>query len=84
MFGITYIGIGAVIGFIAFVALLESGGMGKIIWREGEFTPGGAWKYMKSPFFQNFLWNPKLWRHNWLIMTGAGGFFGALYGYFFG
>lgn len=77
----TYISVGAVIGFVLFVALLETGGMGKIIWRDGQFTPNGVWKYVKSPFFQPFLWNPKLWRHNWIVMTGFGSVIGGL-GYY--
>jgi hypothetical protein len=85
MIGIyTYIGLGAVIGFITFVGLLEFGGMGHILWRDGEFSPKSLWKYIKSPFFQEFLWYPKLWRHNWILMTGLGGGLGALYSHWLG
>lgn len=70
--------IGGLIGFITFVRLLESGNMGKIIWREGQFTPNGVWKYIKSPFFQHYLWHWKLWQHNWIIMTTSGVIMGSI------
>ena len=87
MMNLYLIGIGGFFGFMTFVVLLETAGMGKIIWRDGEFTPNGVLKYMKSPFLQDFLWHPKLWRHNWILMTGLGsalgGALGCAYSYFF-
>lgn len=80
----TYIGAGAILGFVAFIGLLESSGMGKILWRDEQFTPNGLLKYIKSPFFQPYLWYWKLWRHNWILMTGMGGALGVVYSYYFG
>ncbi len=80
----TYIGIGAFVGFLIFVGLLEGNGMGKILWREGEFSPRGLLKYMKSPFVQKYLWYPSLWRHNWIIMTFTGGLIGGLLSHYWG
>lgn len=71
------VGLGGFIGFLTFVGLLESSGMGKIIWRDGQFTPNGLIKYILSPFFQKYLWYRSLWRHNWILMT----VFGAIIGY---
>lgn len=65
--------IGGLVGFSIFIIGLESKGMGNVIIRNGKFSLGGIIKYIKSPFHQNFLWlYPKLWRHNWVIMTGLG------------
>ena len=74
--------IGAIFGFIIFVGLLESNGMGKILIRDGQFTPGSLLKYLKSPFHQRFLWYPQMWRHNWILMTGGGALVGALLKHF--
>ena len=70
----THIGglIGGFSGFIAFIALLESKGLGSILYRNGRFTLGGLLLYLKSPFFQLYLWYPKLWIHNWILMTIIG------------
>lgn len=76
------IGTGALIGFIAFVVLLESGGMGKILYREGTFRLGGLLLYLKSPFHQRFLWYPSCWKHNWVLMTSAGAMVGYVASFF--
>ena len=74
MFNIQHFALlGGLIGFSIFIIGLESKGMGNVIIRNGKFSFGGIIKYIKSPFHQNFLWiHPKLWIHNWIIMTGLG------------
>jgi hypothetical protein len=80
----SYFFLGSVCGFGLFVSLLESKGMGSILFREGVFTPHNLIKYVKSPFNSVFLWYPQLWRHNWVIMAITGGFIGYYAGNFIG
>lgn len=74
-----YIYLGGLLGFCLFVALLESKKMGKILYRNDKFRFNGLLLYLKSPFYQKFLWYPQLWRHNWVIMTGLGSVIGYVF-----
>ena len=61
--------ISGLFGYCYFLYNLESKGMGNIIIRCGKFTPSNILSYMKSPFYQWFLWHPNLWSSNWIITT---------------
>lgn len=69
-------------GFLLFIALLESPGMGNIWWRNGAFNIGGIIIFLTSPFYQSFLWYPALWIHNWMIVVGTSILIGLLIDYF--
>jgi hypothetical protein len=71
-----------IFGFILFLILLESPGMGNIWWRNGKFNPGGIIVFLTSPLYQSFLWYPSLWIHNWLIVVGTSVSIGLLISYF--
>ena len=64
--------IGGLLGFIYFIIYLESRKMGGIWYRNGKFTPYNVIMYMKSPFYNYFLWHPILLRANWIFMTSLG------------
>ena len=70
--------IGGLVGYFSFLSFLESKCMGNIIIRQGEFTPNNILHYMKSPFYDRFLWYPALWRANWIIMTCVGSSIGYI------
>ena len=73
----SYSAIGSIIGFLLFIVLLESDGMGCILYRtNSKFRFNGLLKYIKSPFNQRFLWYPELWKHNWIVMSICGGLTG--------
>jgi len=63
------IAVGGLLGFIIFIYDLESKGMGNIVIRNGKFSPASIWQYIKSPFNQSYLWQPKLLRHNWIVIV---------------
>lgn len=63
------ISFGASYGFLLFLLNLESKGMGNVIIRNGRFTPMNVLRFIKSPFFQRWLWKPSLWKYNWILIT---------------
>lgn len=65
---------GGILGFIMFLLFLESKGMGNVIIRGGKFVPWNVIHYIKNPFIRRFLWYPRMWCGNWLIMVGCGCF----------
>ena len=80
---ITAAHIGSCVGFLAFVASLEMKGMGNIVIRNGHFAPLSILNYILNVFYRRFLWYPRFWIHNWIIMTSLGYLCGKLYGYYF-
>ena len=74
---------GALLGLAAWVALLESRGMGNIWWRRKSngrkgFSPGGLWAFAVAPVTRpRLLWHPSMWRHNWVLLAAIGGLCGA-------
>lgn len=75
----NYFLVGSACGFGLFVFLLEYK-MGSVLFREGIFSPRNLIKFMKSPFNSVFLWYPRLWMHNWVIMVLSGGLIGNIMG----
>jgi hypothetical protein len=65
---------GCIVGFIAFIAYLESDEMGGIVFRvssdgQNYFNLDGIKAYIKSPFTSRILWYPQLLPANWIVMT---------------
>lgn len=69
---------GASLGFIAFVASLETHGMSNNIYRNGKFRPGHIVSFIKSPFESEVFWHKDLLRHNWIVCTTVGTAVGLL------
>jgi hypothetical protein len=69
---------GAVLGLGAWVALLESRGMGNIWWRRKSsgrkgFSLKGLCAFAVAPMTRpRLLWHPTMWRHNILVMVLLG------------
>ncbi|AYV76618.1 MAG: hypothetical protein Terrestrivirus10_2 [Terrestrivirus sp.] len=69
---------GCIVGFITFIAYLESDEMGGIVFRvssDGQkyFNLDGIKEYIKSPFKSRILWYPRLLPANWIVMTSMFG-----------
>ena len=78
---ISNILMGCTLGFVTWLALLESPLMGNIIFRtdsEGKkrFTFVNIKEYLKGPFTTRLFWNPDFLPHNWIFMTALGGCMG--------
>lgn len=76
----SYIAFGALCGFVSFVVLLESNGLGKVLWREGRINPQGLVDYIVAPFHKECMWYRIMWRHNWIVTTSVGAMIGAILG----
>jgi len=79
------IGIG--IGFILYLAELESPDMGNIVYRNDSsghkvFSPESIFNMMMAPFRFNRFWTDyKLMKTNWIIVCGLGALCGVLYSF---
>jgi len=63
---------GASLGFIAFVASLETHGMSNNIYRNGKLKPEFIVSFIKSPLESEVFWHKSLLRHNWIVNTIIG------------
>ena len=58
------------IGYLAYIQFSPK--MGKIWWRNGNFTPMGAVKLIVYPFQQIEMWKPRLWDINYFMWLVGG------------